>query len=102
MRCQAFPESDAPVSTTGQDPGMWHSFGFGAHTHVCIQAKTQQEAAQQGGVILTVPLWRTEGYAGICWGVQSELNIFITLVSCLLCFKRNVHFCLLVQLRSYV
>lgn len=66
---QAFPESDAPVSTTGQDPGMWHSFGFGAHTHVCIHAKTQLEAAQQGGVILTVPLWRTEGYAGICWVV---------------------------------
>lgn len=69
MCCQAFPECDAPISATGQDPGMWNSFGFGAHTHVRLQAKAQQEAAQQGGVVLTVPLGTTERYTGVCWKV---------------------------------
>lgn len=56
---QTLPEGDATISTAGQDPGVWRSLGFGAHTHVRIQAKAQQEAAQQGGVVLTVPLRRT-------------------------------------------
>ena len=60
MRCQTLPEGDAPISTAGQHPGVRRSLGFGAHTHVRIQAKAQQEAAQQGGVVLTVPLWRTD------------------------------------------
>lgn len=60
MSCQTLPEGDAPISTAGQDPGVWHSLGFGAHTHVRIQAKAQQEAAQQGGVVLTVSLGRTD------------------------------------------
>lgn len=56
---QALPEGDAAVGASGQDPGVWHCLGFGAHTHVCVQAKAQQEAAQQGGVVLTVSLQRT-------------------------------------------
>lgn len=59
MCCQALPEGDAPIGATGQDPGMRHSFGFGAHAHVRIQTEAQQEAAQQGGVVLAVSLRRT-------------------------------------------
>lgn len=54
--CQTLPESDAAISTPGQDPGVWHSFGFGAHTHIGIQTEAQQEAAQKSGVVLTVSL----------------------------------------------
>lgn len=57
--CQTLPKGDGPVSSAGQDPAMCRSLGFGAHTHVRVQTKTQQEAAQQGGVVLTVPLWGT-------------------------------------------
>lgn len=53
---QTFPEGDAPVSPAGQDPGVRHPLGFGAHAHIRIQTKAQQEAAQQGGVVLAVPL----------------------------------------------
>lgn len=60
MSCQTLPEGDAPISAAGQDPGVRHSLDFGAHAHVRIQAKAQQEAAQQGGVVLTVPLGRTD------------------------------------------
>ena len=56
---QALPEGDAPISTSGQDPGVWCSLGFGTHTHICIQAKAQQQAAEQGGVVLTVSLGTT-------------------------------------------
>lgn len=54
--CQAFPEGDASVAAAGQDPGVRRSLGVRAHAHVSVQAKAQQEAAQQGGVILTVAL----------------------------------------------
>lgn len=57
---QTLPEGDAPVSTAGQDPGVRRSLGLGAHAHVRVQAEAQQEAAQQGGVVLTVPLGRTD------------------------------------------
>lgn len=56
MSRQALPEGDAPIGPAGQDPGVWSSLSFGAHTHIGIQAEAQQEAAQQGGVVLTVPL----------------------------------------------
>lgn len=58
VSCQTLPEGDAPISAAGQDPCVRRSFGFGAHTHIRIQAEAQQEAAQQGGVVLTVPLVR--------------------------------------------
>ena len=56
MSRETLPEGDAPIGAAGQDPGVRGSFGLGAHTHIGIQAKAQQEAAQQGGVVLTVPL----------------------------------------------
>lgn len=42
VRCQALPEGNAPICAADQDPGVWHSFGFCAHTHISIQAKAQQ------------------------------------------------------------
>lgn len=77
MSCQTLPEGDAPISATGQDPGVWHSLGFGAHTHVRIQAKAQQEAAQQGGVILTVPLGRTDRV----WIMETSCLVFRVLLA---------------------
>lgn len=56
MSRETLPEGDAPIGAVGQDPGVRGSFGLGAHTHIGIQAEAQQEAAQQGGVVLTVPL----------------------------------------------
>lgn len=53
---QTLPEGDAPVGAAGQHPGVRRPLGFGAHAHVRIQAEAQQEAAQQGGVVLAVPL----------------------------------------------
>lgn len=60
MCCQALPEGNAAICTAGQYPGMWHSLCFCAHTHIRIQAEAQQDAAQQGGVVLTVALGSTE------------------------------------------
>lgn len=60
VRRQALPEGNAPICAAGQDPGVWHSFGFCAHTHIRLQAEAQQQAAQQGGVVLAVPLGGTE------------------------------------------
>lgn len=53
---QTFPEGDGSVTAAGQDPGVRHPLGVGAHAHVGVQAEAQQEAAQQGGVILAVAL----------------------------------------------
>lgn len=53
---QTLPESDAPVGTSGQDPGVWTAVDLSAHTHICIQPEAQQEAAEQSSVVLTVSL----------------------------------------------
>ena len=53
---EALPEGDASISSVGQHPGVGASLGPGAHTHVRIQTEAKQQAAQQGGMVLTVPL----------------------------------------------
>lgn len=50
------PESDSAISTTGHHPGVGSIFSFGAHTHICIQAKAKQQTTQQCGVVLTITL----------------------------------------------
>lgn len=54
--CQTLPEGDGSITAAGQDPGVRRPLGVSAHAHVSVQAEAQQEAAQQGGVILAVAL----------------------------------------------
>lgn len=53
---ETFPKGDGAVCTAGHDPGVWNVFGFGAHTNISIQSKSQQQTTQQCGMILTVAL----------------------------------------------
>lgn len=61
--CQTLPEGDGSIAAAGQDPGVRRPLAVGAHAHVGVQAEAQQEAAQQGGVILAVALQTQSGSA---------------------------------------
>lgn len=54
--CLTLPESDSAISTTGHHPGVGEVFHFGAYTDISIQAKAQQQATQQCGMVLTITL----------------------------------------------
>lgn len=56
MCSETFPKGDGAVCTAGHDPGVWNVLGFGAHTYISIQSKSQQQTTQQRGMILTVTL----------------------------------------------
>lgn len=56
LSCQTLPEGDGSITAAGQDPGVRRPLGVGAHADVSVQAEAQQEAAQQGGVVLAVAL----------------------------------------------
>lgn len=53
---QTLPKGDSPVGSAGEHPAVRRPLGLGAHTHIGIETETQQEAAQQGGVVLAVSL----------------------------------------------
>lgn len=54
MTSKTFPEGDESVSINGHDPGVCSTFGFGANTDVCIEAKAEQQRTEQYSMILTV------------------------------------------------
>lgn len=56
MCSETFPKGDGAVCTAGHDPGVWNILGFGAHTYISIQSKSQQQTTQQRSMILTVTL----------------------------------------------
>lgn len=56
LSCQTLPEGDGSITAAGQDPGVRRPLGVSAHADVSVQAEAQQEAAQQGGVVLAVAL----------------------------------------------
>lgn len=67
---ETFPKGDGAVCTAGHDPGVWSVFGFGAHTYISIQSKSQQQTTQKCGMILTVALTITKIH-------QIDLSTFI-------------------------
>ena len=54
MSTETLPEGDKAVGADGHHPGMHGALNLRAKTHVGIQAKAQQQAAQQCGMVLTV------------------------------------------------